>query len=169
MGRVTFAKTSGTVTRYKGKNWPIAARDRCVPSYNPRNHCGTHLGSMQFPYCFYCILRIETIEMEKLLCLLNAIFLKSSPDFLIGLLIYNAFIVKHKSQRIFYCLHGPTLSQTFSSPEPPGGLGTRTWCLGLQEILGTRMCHGLNEFKICAQQVFVLFMPQFFTMENSKT
>ena len=39
--------------------------------------------------------------MEKLLCLLNAISLKSSPDLLIGFLIYNAFIVKHKSQRIF--------------------------------------------------------------------
>ena len=48
-------------------------------------------------------MRIETIGMEKLLCLLNAIFLKSSPDFLKGLLIYNVFIVKHKSQRIFYC------------------------------------------------------------------
>ena len=55
-------------------------------------------------------MRKETIEMEKLLCLLNAIFVKSSPDFLIGLLIYNAVIVKHKSQRIFYYLHRPTLS-----------------------------------------------------------
>ena len=55
-------------------------------------------------------MRKEIIEMEKLLCLLNAIFLKSSPDFLIGLLlICNAFIVKHKSERIFYHLRGPTL------------------------------------------------------------
>ena len=62
------------------------------------------------PPLFLLHMRIETIEMEKLLCLLNAIFPESSPDFLIGLLIYKAVIVKHKSQRIIYCPHGPTLS-----------------------------------------------------------
>ena len=41
---LTFAKTSGTVTRETGsKHWPIA--DRCVPSSDPRNNCGTHFVS----------------------------------------------------------------------------------------------------------------------------
>ena len=40
----TFAKTSGTVTRDREKNWPIA--DRRVPSNYPRNNCGTHFGSI---------------------------------------------------------------------------------------------------------------------------
>ena len=38
IGRVTFSKTSGTVTRNRGKRWPIV--DRHFPSYNPRNKCG---------------------------------------------------------------------------------------------------------------------------------
>ena len=40
----TFAKTSGTVTRDREKNWPIA--DRRVPSNYPRINCGTHFGSI---------------------------------------------------------------------------------------------------------------------------
>ena len=36
LGRVNFAKTSGTVTRNK-KNWPIA--DQRVPSNDPKSLC----------------------------------------------------------------------------------------------------------------------------------
>ena len=43
LANLTFAKTSGTVTRDRKKNWPIA--DWRVPSNNPRNTCGTHFGS----------------------------------------------------------------------------------------------------------------------------
>ena len=39
---LTFAKTSGTVIRDRGKNWLIT--DRRVPSNDPRMNCGTHLG-----------------------------------------------------------------------------------------------------------------------------
>ena len=38
---LTFAMTSGTVTRDKEKNWPVA--DGRVPCNNPRNICGMHL------------------------------------------------------------------------------------------------------------------------------
>ena len=38
-----FEKTSGTISKDRGKNWPIA--DRRVPSSDPRNNSGTHLGS----------------------------------------------------------------------------------------------------------------------------
>ena len=50
LGPVAFAKTSGSVTRYKEENWPIA--DRRVPSNYPRSNCGAHFGSMQFPSFF---------------------------------------------------------------------------------------------------------------------
>ena len=41
---LTFAKTCGTVTRDRGKQyWPIA--DRRVSCNDPRNNCGTHFGS----------------------------------------------------------------------------------------------------------------------------
>ena len=43
LANLTFAKTYGTVTRDREKNWPIA--DGRVPSNNPRNNCGTHFGS----------------------------------------------------------------------------------------------------------------------------
>ena len=39
----TFAKASGTAIKPRGKNWPIG--DRCVPSYDPRDNCGTNFGS----------------------------------------------------------------------------------------------------------------------------
>ena len=42
---LTFAKTSGTVTR----EWPIA--DQCVPSNNPRNNCGKRFGSSSLLVC----------------------------------------------------------------------------------------------------------------------
>ena len=40
---LTFAKTSGTVTKDVEKIWPIA--DQRVLSNEPRNNCGTHFGS----------------------------------------------------------------------------------------------------------------------------
>ena len=40
----SFAETSGTVTRDREKNWPIA--DQRVPSNHPRNNCGMHFGSI---------------------------------------------------------------------------------------------------------------------------
>ena len=43
LANLTFAKTYGTVTRDREKNWPIA--DWRVPSNNPRNNCGTHFRS----------------------------------------------------------------------------------------------------------------------------
>ena len=43
LDNLTFAKTYGTVTRDRKKNWPIA--DWRVPSNNPRNNCGTHFSS----------------------------------------------------------------------------------------------------------------------------
>ena len=42
---LTFAKTSGTVTR----EWPIA--DRRVPSNHPRNNCGKLFGSSSLLVC----------------------------------------------------------------------------------------------------------------------
>ena len=42
MDRITFAKTSGTVTRDKGTDWPIA--ERRMPSGAPRNNFETHIG-----------------------------------------------------------------------------------------------------------------------------
>ena len=47
---LTFAKTSGTVTRDRKNNWPIAHRH--VPSNDPRNNCGTHLISASVPFSF---------------------------------------------------------------------------------------------------------------------
>jgi len=41
-GELTFAKTSGTVTRDNEKNWPIV--DQRVHSYDPRNNRETHFG-----------------------------------------------------------------------------------------------------------------------------
>ena len=38
--KLTFAKTCGTVSKDKGKNWRIA--DRRVPSNDPRNNCETY-------------------------------------------------------------------------------------------------------------------------------
>ena len=43
---LTFAKTSGTVTRDRGQNWPIA--DRRVPSNDPTNTRGIHFGSISY-------------------------------------------------------------------------------------------------------------------------
>ena len=43
-------KTSGTVTRDRRKNWPIA--DRHVPGYDPRNSCETHFASNPGPFSF---------------------------------------------------------------------------------------------------------------------
>ena len=40
---LTFAKTSGTLTGDREKNWPMAARR--VTSNDPRNHCGTNFRS----------------------------------------------------------------------------------------------------------------------------
>ena len=45
---LTFAKTSGIVTRVRGKNWPIA--DGRVPSNDPRNNCGTLAVHFSFLY-----------------------------------------------------------------------------------------------------------------------
>ena len=39
---LTFAKTCGTVTRDRGKDWPIA--DRRVSSKDPTNNCGMGFG-----------------------------------------------------------------------------------------------------------------------------
>ena len=41
---LTFAKTSGIVSRDRERTWPIA--DRCVPSNDPRNNYETHFGSL---------------------------------------------------------------------------------------------------------------------------
>ena len=39
----TFAEASGTVTRDRKKQWPIAD-ERRLPSNDPRNNCGMHFG-----------------------------------------------------------------------------------------------------------------------------
>ena len=44
-----FEKTSGTISKDRGKNWPIA--DRRVPSSDPRNNSGTQLGSSPLLVC----------------------------------------------------------------------------------------------------------------------
>ena len=38
-----FAKTSGSVSKDRGKNWPIA--DRCVLCNDPRDTCGRYFDS----------------------------------------------------------------------------------------------------------------------------
>ena len=43
MAEFAFAKTSGTVTRDRETNWPIA--DRSFPSNDIRKNCGAHFGS----------------------------------------------------------------------------------------------------------------------------
>ena len=40
---LTLSKTSGIVTRDRGKNWPIA--DQRILQNNPRNNCATNFGS----------------------------------------------------------------------------------------------------------------------------
>ena len=50
---LTFAKTSGTVPRDRGKNWPIA--DRRLPSNDPRNHRGIHFG-----FIFHLVSKVAT-------------------------------------------------------------------------------------------------------------
>ena len=44
LAKLTFAKNSGSVTREREKNWPIA--DHCVPSNNPRKNCA----AVPFPF-----------------------------------------------------------------------------------------------------------------------
>ena len=46
-GRVNFRKGFWYCYQGGGKNWPIA--DRLVPSYDPRNTCGKHFGSISLP------------------------------------------------------------------------------------------------------------------------
>ena len=47
---LTFAKTSGTVPRDRGENWPIAC-----PSNDPRNTRGIHFG-----FIFHLVSKVAT-------------------------------------------------------------------------------------------------------------
>ena len=63
---LTFAKNSGSVTRERGKNQPIA--DHCIPSNNPRKNCET---------CF----RSSSFLVSKVVNVLTLLSLFCSPAF----------------------------------------------------------------------------------------
>ena len=61
---LTFAKTSGTVTSDREKNWPIA--DRRVSTNDPRNNCGMHFGSRSL-----LISKLQYENLRRLISTLN--------------------------------------------------------------------------------------------------
>ena len=61
---LTFAKTSGTVTSDREKNWPIA--DRRVSTNDPRNNCGMHFGSRSL-----LISKLLYENLRRLISILN--------------------------------------------------------------------------------------------------